>query len=207
MYKTHKLPGFRAKRPKQSAPSAVCSGRWQPSCLILALLAWAGGPIEAQDIMARSGKEAAAAVVAKEHESPMVLDLRLPRVLDLGRDQSKKVGDGFREYVCDDVAIYYLGVKRGRTTKAKKGRPAATELTFYGHVWVRESHDRLVTLTFTLKKGDERVHSVSTGRFDAEEEKNTQFEKTFTLPVEVLENLYAGSPQPTLEVVLEVIDD
>lgn len=190
------LGAFPWRGPQEVFVAAVC----------LLLMAAAGTPGRAQEIRARTG-EVPAETVAQEFASPMVLELSFPRVLDLQRDQHKNLGSGLRDFICDDVSIYHLAIRRGRTVKAKKGRPAKTELAFFGHLRVRESHDRLVTLTFSLARGEERLIKVSTGRFEAEEVENTRFEKRFWVPVAKLEDLYGGDEAPQLEVVLQVVDD
>lgn len=141
----------------------------------------------------------------KEFESPMVLEVPVSGLGSLPPRAARNFGAQLRDYVCDDVKIHTLSVRKGRTRK-RQGR-LETSLDLEVMLYVRPSYDRLVDLHFSFIKEDEVVLQARKNQIDAEEGYYPKFKHTFKLPVDEFERIFNQEPVPKLKIKMSVEDN
>jgi hypothetical protein len=136
----------------------------------------------------------------QEFDSPMQLEIPAPWLPGISKGDTKNLSLELRKYVCNDTHFRSLIVKKGKTRKSD-GK-MVTYVEFEGLLSVRESHDKIASLRFSLVKDGKEIGAVVENNIDAEERKNTRFKLKLAVPAEQLES----GPPPTLEILLYVRD-
>lgn len=160
-------------------------------------LALFGAPAQAQ-VVARQGEETNKPT---EFASPMVLELPFAKVIKFAEGTGKAFDD-LTKFVCDDTTITRLFVKKVRAS-AKRGDRYA----FNGNVFVRRSHDRLVTLTLDILVGSDVLASATKSNINAEENTSRQFNLQLNLNPEQTAILAANSETAVLRINVKVEDN
>lgn len=169
------------------------------SIAFIVALALTGSTVSGQ-ISARQGEKP-----VQEFESPMILELPLPQVLDFATGYGKTFSKDIESFVCDDTSIVTLTVIRGKSSG--RGDKAKILIDFEGQIYVRPSFDRLVDVEFSVLQGENSIGETAAREIDAGEEYKTKFKATLKLPLQDLEEAFAGEMPPILKIVMSVIDN
>jgi hypothetical protein len=136
--------------------------------------------------------------------SPMVVELPLDRL------KVPEPGDVYPftdqdKFVCEDVSIPLILVQKSI------GWSKQVKLTIRTTVYVRPSHDRKVTLRYTLVGGDGKLGPmpslVTDQEISAKERKHRSDSSTLELTQEAFDNLFKGEGHPKLKLVMTVASD
>jgi hypothetical protein len=130
---------------------------------VLALALFAA-PALAQ-IVARQGEVPA----VKQFASPMVLELPLLDLATAPKGTTRQFGPEIRNFVCVDVSLVELAVRR------RSGRKGSVTLDLSGDLSVRPSHDKRVDLEFQVMAGTAVLGAKKLSDIDAEERRSTPF--------------------------------
>lgn len=169
----------------------------QLGCVLWALALWAV-PTYAQ-VVARQGGEEAEKVT--EFVSPMVLELPFAVTAALPEGAAKSF-ENLSKFVCDDTLLTRLTAKRVRAS-AKRGDRYVID----GTVFVRRSHDRLVSLTLELLVGEERVAMAVKEKINAEENTSRTFSLQLSLSPTGTAKLAENPDSAVLKVTVNVKDN
>jgi len=154
-------------------------------------------PLMAQ-VTARQGTSAD--VKQSAFTSPLVIELPLDRL------KTPEPGDTYPftdqdKFVCDDVSIPLILLRKSI------GFSKQVKLNLQTTVFVRPSHDRKVTLRYTLLSGDGTPGPTTEQEISAKEKKHRSDSSTLELSQEAFDNLFKGDAHPRLKLVMTVVSD
>lgn len=134
-----------------------------------------------------------------EFTSPLVIELPLDRLRNPEPGHAYPFTDQDR-FVCDGVSIPLILIRASIGSDQVK-------LTLKTTVYVRPSHDREVTLRYTLLGGDGTPGLVTEQEISAEEKKYSSDRSTLVLSKAAFEDLFKGEGRPRLKLVMTVAAD
>lgn len=134
-----------------------------------------------------------------EFTSPLVIELPLDRLRTPEPGHAYPFTDQDR-FVCDGVSIPLILI---RTSIGSDQVKLALKTT----VFVRPSHDREVTLHYTLLGGDGTPSLATEQEISAEEKKYSSDQSTLVLSKAAFEDLFKGEGHPRLKLVMTVAAD
>lgn len=153
-----------------------------------------------------TARQATPAENPKQHfESPMILEIPFPKILDIPKGSLRGIGVNLRNFVCEDTHLAGLSIERGRTRG--KGDEAVAHFEFHVTARVGSTRDKEVVLLFTLVSGEQVLFKARSKRFEVEEERSASTQVKFNVPVTKLEESYRREEGPILKIMMSVWDD
>ena len=137
--------------------------------------------------------------LTQEFHSPMILEVPLPNVTRYPIGARTSLGADIPNYTCDAVSLPGLAIEVKKRSQ-RNGNRIVLEIAGGAHV--PPSHDRLVDVTFIVKRGDNVMGKASVTNIDAEEDRTTSFRTALTLDEVQLRNAFTVEPYPTLEMTV-----